>query len=328
MINYLSTFVNTDGNSYPDTASVNSSGPGTTDGTEFVKAFIDDLWGYNQALLNYTGDTPTGSTEADGASQRLDSILKIAANIETVSATGTYTLEEWNKKGIVLLAAGVVTLTLAAGVGTDESNRILLLNQSGGTVTINTGGNPRLIYDGDMLELLYNTVSTNFEGLSGQQPVIQAAGIPTASPNFIGQIYMDTTNGWRYIATGVSAVSDWHIQYAYGTVTVTAGGGDIIVDLGGNWINGELTIYRSQSTSDYIAGWIGVKFDTTYDAITNGAYTLNQILMHRSSSTGNYHENVEKTTNTTGVPKSATTTTFTLDDDGVQTSYVKWVIKA
>jgi hypothetical protein len=44
MINYLAAFTNQDGNSFPDTASVNSSGPGTTDGTEFVKVFIDDIW--------------------------------------------------------------------------------------------------------------------------------------------------------------------------------------------------------------------------------------------------------------------------------------------
>lgn len=159
MINYLAAFTNQDGNSFPDTAAVNSSGPGTTDGTEFIKAFIDDLWGFNQALLNYTDDTPNGSSEADGASQRLDSLKKIVSNIDTISATQSYTVEAWNKKGVLICAVGVGAVTLLAGTGVNQTNKILVYNQSGSSITVNTNGINDFLLDGELIEYVYDGTS-------------------------------------------------------------------------------------------------------------------------------------------------------------------------
>lgn len=75
MIDY-STIPNTSLN-YPDTVGLNSTGPGVNDGTPYLKAVIDDLWGHNQALLNAAFQLPSGSAEADGASQRLDAMKRI-----------------------------------------------------------------------------------------------------------------------------------------------------------------------------------------------------------------------------------------------------------
>ena len=72
MINYLSSFVNTGGASFPDTLGKNASGPAATDGTEFVKIFIDDLWGARQALMDYSGLTPDSVTEAPDTAQVLE----------------------------------------------------------------------------------------------------------------------------------------------------------------------------------------------------------------------------------------------------------------
>lgn len=162
MINYNSVFVNTDGNSFPNTAGKDSSGPGTTDGTEWVKLFIDDVWGAAQALLNYTDDTPNTVSEADGASQRLESLKKIISNIYTISATGSYTVEAWNKHGVLICAAGLVTVTLAAGIGVDETNRILVYNKTGSTITVNTGAGAETILGGNCVEYVYNG-STAFD---------------------------------------------------------------------------------------------------------------------------------------------------------------------
>lgn len=76
MINYLSSFTNTDGNSFPDTKGINASGAGATDGTEFVKIFIDDLWGARQAIMDHAGLTPDTVTEAPGTSQFLEAVNK------------------------------------------------------------------------------------------------------------------------------------------------------------------------------------------------------------------------------------------------------------
>ena len=72
----LSTIANTSG-AYPDVVGVNTSGPTTVDGTPYIKAFIDDLWGANQALMNHAGLTPNAVTESSSASQRLTALHNV-----------------------------------------------------------------------------------------------------------------------------------------------------------------------------------------------------------------------------------------------------------
>lgn len=76
MIDYLATFTNTDGASFPDTEAVNVSAPGAGDGTEFVAALVNDIWGRAQALLDYAGLTPDGVQEAPDTAQILEAIGK------------------------------------------------------------------------------------------------------------------------------------------------------------------------------------------------------------------------------------------------------------
>jgi len=78
MIDYQTSFANTDTVAFPNTAAVNASGAGATDGTEFVKIFVDDIWGARQALMNYAGLSPDTVTESASASQALDALLLIA----------------------------------------------------------------------------------------------------------------------------------------------------------------------------------------------------------------------------------------------------------
>lgn len=76
MIDYLASFVNTNGVAFPDTLTINSTGPSTTDGTELVKLFGDDIWGRFQAILDYAGLTPNGVTEGPGLSQHIEALQK------------------------------------------------------------------------------------------------------------------------------------------------------------------------------------------------------------------------------------------------------------
>jgi hypothetical protein len=78
MIDY-STIANTTG-TFPDVVATNVSAPGAQDGTPYIKSVVDDLWGARQAAMNYAGLTPDAVTEADGASQQLEAIQKIAGN--------------------------------------------------------------------------------------------------------------------------------------------------------------------------------------------------------------------------------------------------------
>ena len=74
MIDYFAVFVYTNGLAFPDTLSINASGPGSTDGTEAVKALVDDIWGARQAVMDAAGLTPDGVTEAPGTSQFLEAL--------------------------------------------------------------------------------------------------------------------------------------------------------------------------------------------------------------------------------------------------------------
>lgn len=75
MIDYAAVFSYVSG-AFPNIVGVNSTGPSTADGTEFIKAFIDDIWGRFQAMLDYANLTPSGVTESPAASQHIDAIKK------------------------------------------------------------------------------------------------------------------------------------------------------------------------------------------------------------------------------------------------------------
>jgi len=76
MIDYLATFINTNGSAFPNTAAKNVSAPGAGDGTEFVAALVNDIWGRAEALMAYAGLTPNGVTEAPNTAQILLAIGK------------------------------------------------------------------------------------------------------------------------------------------------------------------------------------------------------------------------------------------------------------
>jgi hypothetical protein len=73
MIAYEDIVTNATG-TFPDTTAQNVSIPGAGDGTEFVAAVVDDIWGFHQALLDYAGMTPDDVTEAAGASQMVEAL--------------------------------------------------------------------------------------------------------------------------------------------------------------------------------------------------------------------------------------------------------------
>jgi len=73
MIDYAATFTNFSG-AFPDTEAINVSAPGAGDGTEFVAALVNDIWGRAQALMDYAGLTPDGVQEAPDTAQIMSAI--------------------------------------------------------------------------------------------------------------------------------------------------------------------------------------------------------------------------------------------------------------
>ena len=53
---------------FPNTQAKNASSAGGTDGTEYVAAILNDIWGFWQQLITMAGMTPNGTSEAAQAS--------------------------------------------------------------------------------------------------------------------------------------------------------------------------------------------------------------------------------------------------------------------
>ena len=165
----------------------------------------------------------------------------------------------------------------------------------------------------------------------GDYVVTSGAGVPGTTPATVGDKYIDTTGNRVYIATGTSSSADWEKQakYEYGITTITGGSGDVTVTLDWDWSNGFLYMVMSETASEYFNGDSapGCFHVTTYDSVTDNEATYSTD--HRMALTTAPTIAVgAKTNNTTGVVKSATTTTFVFDDDGANTRYMKWMVIA
>lgn len=126
MIDYAATFTNYTG-SFPDIEAVNVSAPGAGDGTEFVAALVNDIWGRAQALLDYAGLTPDGVQEAPDTAQILEAIGKgygVGPGIGVIYwKNGT---PATNGDRVILLQGQVITIAnyplLAAAVYVGDAN--------------------------------------------------------------------------------------------------------------------------------------------------------------------------------------------------------------
>lgn len=158
------------------------------------------------------------------------------------------------------------------------------------------------------------------------------AGAPSSTPDFIGQRYIDTTANRQYIATGTSSSADWDkvAVFKSGTVTVTGGSGDVTITLPWDWTGGLLELHISDSSSDYFdTGNAGntLVVKTSYIALTSGTYTDGQdLFLQRNDVLLPEIFEIDRTANSAGAPKSATTFTFVLDDNGADTKYIKWFV--
>lgn len=149
MIDYGATFTNYSG-SFPDYEAVNVSAPGAGDGTEFVAALVNDIWGRAQALLDYAGLTPDGVQEAPDTAQILTALSKgygIGPGIGVIYwKNGTPAA---NRDRVLLLQGQVIEISnyplLAAAVYVGDANNgtapaFYKTSDAGGTTRSTSGG--------------------------------------------------------------------------------------------------------------------------------------------------------------------------------------------
>lgn len=79
---------------FPNVTSVDCTGPGETDGTEWTSDTITDLFGWMQALLVEVGDTPNDAAEEDTASQLLNAI-KMLPSVYAIPLTHSLLGVDW-----------------------------------------------------------------------------------------------------------------------------------------------------------------------------------------------------------------------------------------
>jgi len=69
---------------FPHIKAVNASGPDWQNGTPYTADFIDDIWGFFQAVMGETGIMPSGESEAAHSSQILEALRLIFKSADEV----------------------------------------------------------------------------------------------------------------------------------------------------------------------------------------------------------------------------------------------------
>lgn len=178
---------------------------------------------------------------------------------------------------------------------------------------------------GDMEAATYDprTIEEDIYPLSG-------AGAPSSTPDFLGQRYLDTTAKRWYIATGTTSSADWDKEPVYYTTTgnFASGGGDETINLPWDWTDGYCVVIIADSSTDWADNNSDkpCKYETSYDALTNSAYSNNgHSIQYINDVAANTNIQCRsKTENQRGMPKSATSTTIVLDDGSAGvTNYYK-----
>jgi hypothetical protein len=196
VIDYAATFTNFTG-AFPNIEAQNVSAPGAGDGTEFVAALVNDIWGRAQALLDYAGLTPDGVQEAPDTAQILTALSKgygIGPGIGVIYwKNGTPAA---NGDRVILLQGQVIEISsyplLAAAVYVGDANNgtapaFYKTSDAGGT-TRSTSGTYMVMPD---------TRAVSLKGVGNQTINTRVKTGPVS----VGSIIEDTMQGHKHDIT-------------------------------------------------------------------------------------------------------------------------------
>lgn len=159
--------------------------------------------------------------------------------------------------------------------------------------------------------------------MDGSNIILSGSGAPATTPQFIGQSYLDTTAKREYRAYGTSSSADWLKVPVYYSGTTTITNADVTITLPWDWSGGTVEIHKN-TTEAYYFGNSDSIIRTSYISLTSATYTGDHLLYTGPINTVNV---LPKSTDNNGSPKSATSTSFTLDNNGV-TTYIKYFVWA
>lgn len=202
-------------------------------GTPVNKDWINDLWGFQQALLSEAGITPSGTPDKVGASQYLDAVREVATastlrrNVSRALALRALDLNGTTPVGGANIYLGAVSLnagsTLVAKGSTNGVFRVVdtpLVAFSGGTVT-GMSQLLKLIRGGDRILAIGS--STNKNAYSTNSGVLWTAGGSS------GLTLVPTDGVWNGTQFVIST-QDGHAAHSTNGVTWTnpTAGNDIL----------------------------------------------------------------------------------------------------
>jgi hypothetical protein len=142
-------------------------------GTPWVAALVNDIFGFQQALLKEAAIVPSGSPETQLVSQYLDAVRKITntrAKPHNITSDANYTLTaEQNKYRRVMITDTGVILSAARDIIVDDTERRLLLvngtaeiltfkTAAGTGVAVSPGDTVDAICDGTDVDYAVNTL--------------------------------------------------------------------------------------------------------------------------------------------------------------------------
>jgi hypothetical protein len=127
---------------FPDVEAKNASGPTAIDGTPYIKKVVDDLWGFNQALMDEAVLIPSDNDEATENSQRLSALKKLFHGAQlprklsneflcskrwASSGEGSPWGHMWSVFNSISVPSAATAELLDLAVGFDDSDHPLLL---------------------------------------------------------------------------------------------------------------------------------------------------------------------------------------------------------
>lgn len=222
---------------YPYGSSKNESAPGAGDGTPYLKARADDLFGFQQALLSAATLVPTGNADSVGESQYLQGIIQqVQGRASLYDDTGladAYILERRADQQVpggffvgqrIIFEAGNATTGGAATVDVSDlenevaGTTVLSLKLPDGTTDPVAGD----IAAGQEVELIYRT--TYFE--------IANALISEENAVGVGQTWQDVS-GSRSAGVTYTNTTGRPIAVSVGTIEPGSQALSIILSVGG-----------------------------------------------------------------------------------------------
>lgn len=174
--------VDTSDADYPLGKAKNDIIPGDGNGTPVDKAWISDLWGFQQALLEEAGITASGNPDKVGASQYVDAIKSLMPSARYIIDTGsadpcTLTVDNADP-GFSLTGSDTQIAVPSAGK---------YLVTWGGELTSSTAGSIQ------RMQLLMRVNLTTQESASGVRYSTDAADIATMSRSSVIEIVNPAT---------------------------------------------------------------------------------------------------------------------------------------